>query len=47
MDKKKILLNFDITSMYTNIDNDLGKEAIKFWLDSHLENFPQTFQKYL
>ena len=31
-------LTFDISSMYTNIDNDLGQEAIKYWL----EKYPST-----
>ena len=36
-DEKKVLANFDITSMYTNIHNDLGYEAIRFWLEKHPE----------
>ena len=44
-DKKKVLLTLDITSMYTNIDNDFGKERIKFWLDSHPVNVPGNISK--
>ena len=29
------LLTFDVTSMYTNIDNELGKETITFWMTSY------------
>ena len=29
-DSKKVFTTFDISSMYTNIDNDLGTEAIQF-----------------
>ena len=38
---------FDISSMYTNIDNDLGTEAIQFWLEKFPEikprNIPDQF----
>ena len=37
-DTKRVFATFDITSMYTNIENSLGLEAIKFWL----ENYPET-----
>ena len=37
-DTKRVFATFDITSMYTNIENSLGLEAIKFWL----ENYPDT-----
>ena len=36
-DEKKVLATFDITSMYTNINNDLGYKAIRFWLEKHPE----------
>ena len=41
-DEKKVLVTFDITSMYTNINNDLGYEAIRFWLEKHPELTPRT-----
>ena len=38
---------FDIPSMYTNVDNDLGMEAIQFWLEKFPEikprNIPDQF----
>ena len=33
--KTRRFLTFDISSMYTNIDNDLGQEAIKYWLEKY------------
>ena len=45
--KSKVLATFDISSMYTNIDNNLGQEAIKFWLEKYPEsktrNIPNDF----
>ena len=32
-DKRHKFLTFDISSMYTNIDNNLGQEAIQYWLE--------------
>ena len=31
-EKDTILVTFDITNMHTNVNSDLGIEAIKFWL---------------
>ena len=46
-DSKKLFITFDISSMYTNIDNDLGMEAIQFWLEKFpgvkLRNIPDQF----
>ncbi len=36
--KNKVLTTFDISSMYTNIDNNLGQESIKFWLEKYPES---------
>ena len=44
-DEKKVLATFDITSMYTNINNDLGYEAIRFWLEKHPELTPRDISK--
>ena len=42
-----ILATFDISSMYTNIDffNDLGTEAIKYWLQRDPEAIPSCIPK--
>ena len=32
----EFLTTLDITNMYTNIDNDLGLIAIKYWLQQYL-----------
>ena len=40
-----ILATFDISSMYTNIDNDLGIEAIKYWLERDPEAIPNRIPK--
>ena len=41
------LVTLDITNMYTNIDNDLGLIAIKYWLQQYPElivrNLPSDF----
>ena len=44
-DDKKILLTLDVTNMYTNIDNKLGKEAIKYWLEKYPELIPRGIWK--
>ena len=45
--KNKVLTTFDISNMYTNIDNNLGQESIKFWLEKYPEskarNIPNDF----
>ena len=41
-----ILATFDdISGMYTNIDNDLGIEAIKYWLERDPEAIPSRIPK--
>ena len=42
---KKILATFDVTNMYTNIDNNLGEEAIQFWLEKRPELIPRNISK--
>ena len=44
-DEKKILATFNITSMYTNINNDLGKEAINYWLEKDPDSLPRNIFK--
>ena len=44
-DEKKVLATFDIINMYTNIDNDLGQEAIGIWLEKHPELLPRNISK--
>ena len=44
-DDKKILLTLDVTNMYTNIDNKLGKEAIKYWPEKYPELIPRGISK--
>ena len=44
-DEKKILATFDITSMYTNINNDLGKEAINYWIEKDPDSLPRNIFK--
>ena len=44
-DDKKVLPTLDITNMYTNIDNKLGKEAIKYWLEKYPELIPRGISK--
>ena len=41
--EKEVLITLDVTDMYTNIDHNLAKEAIEYWLTTHQE----TFQKSL
>ena len=41
----KILLTLDITNMYPNIGNDLGQDAIEFWLSKHPECIPRNISK--
>ena len=44
-DERKVLAAFDITSMYTNINNDVGYEAIRFWQEKHPELTPRNISK--
>ena len=44
-DDKKILLTLDVTNMYTNTDNKLGKEAIRYWLEKYPELIPRGIPK--
>ena len=39
------LLTFDVTSIYTNIDNELGKEAITYWVTNHPNQLLRNISK--
>ena len=43
--ESKVLLTLDVTNMYTNIDNNLGREPIEVWLDNHPECIPRNISK--
>ena len=43
--EKNVLATFDIPSMYTNLDNDLGWEAINFWLGKDPDGLPRNILK--
>ena len=45
LDPNKIfkLVTFDVESLYTNIDHDLGIKAIKFWVEKHRDKIPSRF----
>ena len=45
VEKDTILVTFDITNMYTNIQNDLGIEAIKFWIQEDPNSLPKRIPK--
>ena len=42
---KKVLATFDISSMYTNLDNDLWREVINFWLEKDPNDLPRNIPK--
>ena len=35
----EIMVSFDVRNINTNIDNEFGQEAIKFWVEKNPENF--------
>ena len=39
------LLTFDVVSMYTNIHNQLGKEAISYWVDNYPNELKRNISK--
>ena len=41
-DKTRRFLTFDISDMYTNIDNNLGQEAIKYCLQKYPSSKPRN-----
>ena len=43
--EKKVLATFDISNMYTKLDNDLGRDAINFWLEKDPDGLPRNIPK--
>ena len=43
--EKNVSATFDISSMYTNLDNDLGREAINFLLEKDPDSLPRNILK--
>ena len=43
--KGVILSTFDVTSLYSNIPHDLGKEAIRYWLEKFPNELHHRFNK--
>ena len=43
--EKEVLITLDVTDMYTNIDHNLAKEAIEYWLTTHPECLPRKISK--
>ena len=41
------LLALNVTSRYTNIDNELGAEAITHWVSKYLSLYQEIYQKSL
>ena len=41
------LVSFDVTNLYSNIDHQLGLQAIKYWLDKFPEYIPPRVHKEL
>ena len=40
--EKKVPATFDISSVYTNLDNDLGRQAINLWLEKDPDGLPRN-----
>jgi len=38
-----ILSTFDVVSLYTNIDHELGIEAIRYWIDKYPTSLPEEY----
>ena len=43
--EKKVQATFDISSMCTYLDNDLGREAINFWREKDPDDLPRNIPK--
>ena len=43
--EKEVLITLDVTDMYTNIDHNLAKEAVEYWLTTHPECLPRNISK--
>ena len=42
-DKSCTLVTFDVDSLYTNIDHDLGLDAVKHWIEKYKQDIPDRF----
>ena len=42
-----ILVSFNVTNLYSNIEHNLGLEAIEYWLDKYPEYIPNRISKSL
>ena len=40
-----LLVSYDVTSLYTNINCDLGIKAMEYWINKHPESLNQRFNK--
>ena len=40
-----ILVSFDVTSLYTNINHELGIKAMKYWINKHPGSLNSSFSK--
>ena len=44
-EQEYMLVTYDVESLYTNIDHDLGIEAIGYWIDKHRDKVNYRFSK--
>ena len=42
----RVLVSFDVTSLYTNIPLDLGIKAVIFWLEKNQADIPTWFPSW-
>ena len=40
-----MLVSFDVTSLYTNINHDLRVKAMEYWISKHPESLNSRFSK--
>lgn len=45
VDNSDFLVTMDISSLYSNIDHDLGRKAIAYWLEKHPHDLHNRFTK--
>ena len=43
IDEQYLLVTFDVENLYTNIDHELGREAIEYWLSKHRDKVNARF----
>ena len=44
-DPNTLLTTYDITNLYNNIPHDLGKQAIRYWIEKHPDILPSRFKE--